>query len=53
MGRKRKNTEDVKISKTIRLKQTHWQMIEDEHKRLGNRYFITTIEHIITKYFTK
>lgn len=53
MGRKRKNIEDVKTSKSIRLRPTMWTLIKNEQKRLGKKTFVSTIEHIITKYFTK
>lgn len=53
MGRKRKDKLHLKISKSIRLSQNHWNQLQNEHKRLGNKYFIHTIEHVITKYFIK
>jgi hypothetical protein len=53
MGRKRKSKEDVKTSRSFRFKPSMWKLLEEEHKRLGNKTFVSTIEYIITKYFIK
>lgn len=53
MGRKRKDIEDLKTTKSIRLSNTHWQQLENEQKRLKHPYLIRTLEYILTQYFKK
>lgn len=53
MGRKRKDINEVKISKTIRVTPKTWEKIRQEQKILKHKYLVTTIEHIVTTYFKK
>jgi hypothetical protein len=53
VGRNRKDKKEIKTSKTIRLTPKNWDKLKEEQKRLGHKYFVTTVEHIIIKYFKK
>lgn len=53
MGRNRKNPNELKISRSIRMEKTLWLKIEEEQKNLKHKYMINTLEHIIQTYFNK